>query len=173
MKEADLIRLAKQGNEKAFTTIFNMYRLPLYNFILYRVRSEADAEDLTMESFERAFASIIYFVPLFKLKTWLFKIAKNRIIDYIRAKRISPQMCEYDHTISDNLTPDTICIYNQELRIIQDGIRGLQNDKHKKVMIMYCQGWKMKEIALELKIPLGTVVGYVHRSKGKLKELVA
>lgn len=173
MNESDLIRLAKQGNEKAFTTIFNVYKPPLYNFILRMIRNETDAEDLTMESFERAFASIIYFVPIFKLKTWLFKIAKNRTIDYIRERRISPQMCEYDHTISDNLTPERQCIYNQELRIIQEGIRGLQNDKHKKVMIMYCQGWKMKEIALELKIPIGTVVGYVHRSKGKLKELVA
>lgn len=173
MTEADLILSAKQGNEKAFTEIFESYRIPVYFFILRRIHNETDTEDLLMETFERAFAGINHFVPLVKFRTWLIKIAKNRIADYYREKKRTPQMTEPDYTVRDNHTPDRICIYNQEFGIIQEGIRTLRNDTHRKVMTMYCQGWKMKEIALELKIPIGSVVNYIHRSKHKLKLLVA
>lgn len=173
MNEAYLIQIAQRGCEDAFTEIFNRYKRPLYNFILKRVRNETDAEDLTMESFERAFSSIKYFVPLVKLNTWLHEIAKNRIIDYIREKKRTPQLIELDYTVRDNLTPERICIYNQEYGMVQEGIRTLRNDTHRKVMTMYCQGWKMKDIASELKIPIGSVVNYIHRSKHKLKLLVA
>ena len=173
MTEADLIRMAKGGDEKAFTEIFNLYKMSVYYFILRRIHNETDTEDLTMETFERAFASIKYFVPLVKLNTWLHEIAKNRIIDFVREKKRSPQLSEYDLTFADTRTPERICIYNQEFEIIQEGIRTLRNEVHKKLMIMYCQGWKMREIASELIMPLGTVQNYIHRSKNKLKQLVA
>lgn len=173
MTEADLIRMAKGGDEKAFTEIFNLYKMSVYYFILRRIHNETDTEDLTMETFERAFASIKYFIPLVKLSTWLHEIAKNRVTDYIREKKRTPQMTEPDTTVKENMTPDRICICNQEFSIIQDGIRGLRNEVHRKLMIMYCQGYKMREMAAELKMPLGTVKNYIHRSKNKLKQLVA
>ncbi len=173
MNEAYLIQLAQRGNQDAFTEIFNRYRNPLFYFILRRVHNETDAEDIVMESFERAFASIKYFIPLVKLNTWLHEIAKNRIIDFVREKKRIPQLSEYDLTFADTRTPERICIYNQEFEIIQEGIRTLRNDTHRKVMAMYCEGWKMREIASELIMPLGTVKNYIHRSKNKLKQLVA
>ena len=173
MTEADLIRAAQRDDERAFTEMFNTFKLPVYYFILRRVRNEADAEDLTMESFERAFASIKYFIPLVKLNTWLHEIAKNRIIDFVREKKRTPQLSEYDLTCADIRTPERICIYNEEFNIIQEGIRMLRNDISRKAMAMYCEGWKMREIASELKIPMGTIQNYIHRSKNKLKKLVA
>lgn len=172
MTEADLIRMAKGGDEKAFTEIFNLYKMPVYYFILRRIHNETDTEDLTMETFERAFASIKHFIPLVKLRTWLHEIAKNRIIDFVREKKRIPQLSEYDLTFADTRTPERICIYNQEFEIIQEGIRTLRNDTHRKVMAMYCEGWKMREIASELGIPLGTVQGNIYRSKRKLRRLV-
>lgn len=173
MTEADLIRAVQRGDERAFTEMFNTYKLPIYYFILRRIRNETDAEDLVMETFERAFASIKYFVPLVKLNTWLHEIAKNRIIDFVREKKRSPQLSEYDLTFADTRTPERICIYNQEFSIIQEGIRTLQNDVHRKLMIMYCQGWKMREIASEMRMPMGTVQNYIHKNKIKLRRLVA
>ena len=173
MTEADLIRAVQRGEEKAFTEMFNTYKLPVYYFILRRIRNETDAEDLVMETFERAFASIKYFIPLVRLSTWLHEIAKNRIIDFVRTKKITPPMTELDYTIKDTYTPERICIYNQEFKIVQEGIRTLKNEVHRKLMIMYCQGWKMREMAAELKMPMGTVQTYIHRSKNKLKKLVA
>ncbi len=173
MTEADLIRAVQRGDERAFTEMFNTYKLPIYYFILRRIRNETDAEDLVMETFERAFASIKYFVPLVKLNTWLHEIAKNRIIDFVREKKRIPQLSEYDLTFADTRTPERICIYNQEFEIVQEGIRTLKNEVHKKLMIMYCQGYKMREIALEMRMPMGTVQNYIHRSKLKLRRLVA
>lgn len=173
MNEASLIQLAQRGSQDAFTEIFNRYRQPLYYFILRRVHNETDAEDLVMESFERAFSSIKYFIPLVKLKTWLFKIAKNRIIDFVRTKKITPYMTELDYNIKDSFTPERICIYNQEYKIIQDGIGTIKSDTSRKVMIMYCQGYKMREIASELHISMDRVRNYIHNNKLKLKKLVA
>jgi len=180
MTEADLIRAVQRGDERAFTEMFNTYKLPVYYFILRRIRNETDAEDLVMETFERAFASIKYFIPLVKLSTWLHEIAKNRVTDYIREKKRTPEMmpfslqaCDYNIEIKDNRTPERICVYNQEFTIIQEGIRGLRNEVHKKLMIMYCQGYKMREIASEMRMPMGTVQTYIHRSKLKLRRLVA
>ena len=173
MSEADLIRAAKQGDEQAFSEIFETYKIPIYYFILRRIRNETDTEDLLMETFERAFAGIKHFIPLVKLRTWLTEIAKNRITDYFRDKKRTPEMTEPDATVKENLTPDRICICNQEFRIIQEGIRTLRNPFHRAVMELYAEGWKMREIASELGIPLGTVQGNIHRSKRKLKKLVA
>ena len=173
MSEADLIRAAKQGDEQAFSEIFETYKIPIYYFILRRIRNETDTEDLLMETFERAFAGIKHFIPLVKLRTWLTEIAKNRITDYFRDKKRTPEMTEPDATVKENLTPDRICICNQEFRIIQEGIRTLQNDVHRKLMIMYCQGWKMREIASEMRMPMGTVQNYIHKNKIKLRRLVA
>lgn len=173
MTEADLIRLAKQGDERAFSEIFETHKIPVYYFILRRIRNETDTEDLLMETFERAFAGIKHFIPLVKLRTWLIKIAKNRIADYYREKKRTPQMTEPDLAVKENLTPEKICICHQEFRIIQDGIGRLRNPFHKAVMELYIEGWKMREIASELGIPLGTVQGTIHRSKRKLKKLVA
>lgn len=173
MSEADLIRLAKQGDERAFREIFETHKIPIYYFILRRIHNETDTEDLLMETFERAFAGINHFVPLVKLRTWLTEIAKNRITDYFRDKKRMPEMTEPDSTVKENLTPERICICNQEVTIIQDGIRTLRNPFHRAVMELYIEGWKMREIASELGIPLGTVQGTIHRSKRKLKKLVA
>lgn len=173
MTEADLILSAKQGNEKAFTEIFESYRIPVYFFILRRIHNETDTEDLLMETFERAFAGINHFVPLVKFRTWLIKIAKNRIADYYREKKRTPQMTEPDLAVKENLTPEKICICHQEFRIIQDGIGTLRKSSHKAMMELYIEGWKVREIASKLGIPLGTVQGTIHRSKRKLKKLVA
>lgn len=173
MSEADLIRLAKQGDERAFREIFETYKIPVYYFILRRIRNETDTEDLLMETFERAFAGIKHFIPLVKLRTWLTEIAKNRITDYFRDKKRTPEMTEPDATVKENLTPERICICHQEFRIIQDGIRTLRNPFHRAVMELYAEGWKMREIASELGIPLGTVQGNIYRSKRKLRRLVA
>lgn len=173
MNESCLIQLAQRGNQEAFTEIYNRYRQPLYYFILRRVRNETDAEDLTMESFERAFSSIKYFIPLVKLNTWLYEIAKNRIIDFLRTKKVTPQMVEPDYNVRDTRTPERICIYNQEFEMIQEGIRAFKNDRHRKIMILYCQGWKMRDIASELNMPMGTVQNYIHKNKLKLRRLVA
>lgn len=173
MTEADLIRMAKGGDERAFTEIFNKYWRPVYRFIFWRVRNEADAKDLTMECFEKAFASIKQFVPFFKLNTWLHEIARNRVTDFFRVKQRTPPMSELDYMIKDINNPEREYIAKEGNKIVREGIRAFKNDTHRKVMILYCQGWKMREIASELDIPIGSVVNFIHVSKNKLKKLVA
>ena len=83
-----LVELAKNGNEKAFSSLLNRYRDSIYYMLLKMVNNTSDAEDLTIEAFGKAFRNLDSFTPEFAFSTWLFKIATNNCIDFIRKKQV-------------------------------------------------------------------------------------
>ena len=85
-----LVEEAKKGNEKAFASLMNRYRDSIYYMLLKMVNNPSDAEDLTIEAFGKAFRNIDTYVPRFAFSTWLFMIATNNCIDFIRKKQSSP-----------------------------------------------------------------------------------
>src|SRR4030043_2430051 len=85
-----LVEEAKKGNEKAFASLMNRYRDSIYFMLLKMVNNPSDAEDLTIEAFGKAFRSIDTYTPRFAFSTWLFMIATNNCIDFIRRKQLSP-----------------------------------------------------------------------------------
>ena len=87
----EVVRAAQVGDERAFATIVDAYQLPVFNFVLRLVGDRELAEDLTQEVFARAYSSLSRFSFRSKLSTWLFRIAKNRVIDEVRAQSCRPQ----------------------------------------------------------------------------------
>src|SRR5665647_2358449 len=85
-----LVKEAKKGNEKAFASLINRYRDSIYYLLLKMVNNPSDAEDLTIEAFGKAFRNIDSYTPKFAFSTWLFKIATNNCVDFIRKKQVSP-----------------------------------------------------------------------------------
>ena len=85
-----LVEMARKGNEKAFAGLMNRYRDSIYFMLLKMVNNSSDAEDLTIEAFGKAFHNLESFTPEFAFSTWLFKIATNNCIDFIRKKQTSP-----------------------------------------------------------------------------------
>src|SRR5512133_4265016 len=85
-----LVNQAKHGDEKAFAALMNRYWDSIYYMLLKMVNNPSDAEDLTIEAFGKAFRSIDTYVPRFAFSTWLFMIASNNCIDFIRKKHSSP-----------------------------------------------------------------------------------
>lgn len=83
-----LVERAKQGNQAAFATLMERYRESIYFMMLKMVKNSDDAEDLTIEAFGKAFNRIDQYSPSFAFSTWLFKIASNNGIDFIRKKRL-------------------------------------------------------------------------------------
>ncbi len=75
------------GEEKAYAELFKKYKDSVYFMILKMVNNRTDAEDLMFEAFEKAFTSLNYYSPQFAFSTWLFKIASNNTIDFIRKKK--------------------------------------------------------------------------------------
>ena len=85
-----LVREAKRGNEKAFASLMNRYRDSIYYMLLKMVNNPSDAEDLTIEAFGKAFRNLDSYTPKYAFSTWLFKIASNNCVDFIRKKQLSP-----------------------------------------------------------------------------------
>ena len=85
-----LVEEARKGNEKAFASLMNRYRDSIYYMLLKMVNNPSDAEDLTIEAFGKAFRNLDSYTPKFAFSTWLFKIATNNCVDFIRKKQVSP-----------------------------------------------------------------------------------
>src|SRR6187402_1090870 len=88
-KDFLLVERAKvSGDEKAYAELMSRYKKPVYHMILKMIRNVDDAEDLTIEAFAKAFRNLAKFNPEFTFSTWLFRIATNNCIDFIRKKKL-------------------------------------------------------------------------------------
>src|SRR5512147_2695946 len=99
-----LVEQARGGSEKAFATLLNRYRDSIYFMLLKMVSNASDAEDLTIEAFGKAFRNIDSYTPNFAFSTWLFKIATNNCIDFIRKKQASPSIIDQGPDELDDYT---------------------------------------------------------------------
>lgn len=82
-----LVQQAVKGDQKAYAELMSRYKDSIYFMLLKMVNNRDDAEDLTIEAFGKAFKNLHQYTPDFAFSTWLFKIATNNCIDFIRRKR--------------------------------------------------------------------------------------
>ncbi|MCE3008027.1 MAG: sigma-70 family RNA polymerase sigma factor [Bacteroidetes bacterium] len=177
-KEEDglLIDRAKQGDEKAYEVLLKKYQKSVYYLIYKMIRNPEDAEDLTQETFAKAFGSLVSFDPKFAFSTWLFKIGSNSAIDFIRRKKMQTlsinQGGANDETgnpvlqLKDgNLVPDEKLLKQQRKEYLQVAIGQLPTRYRQLVILRYFEELSYEEVALELQIPLGTVKAQLHRAR--------
>ncbi len=174
--KADLILVedAKKGNEKAFAGLMNRYRDSIYYMLLKMVNNPIDAEDLTIEAFGKAFRSIDSYTPRFAFSTWLFMIATNNCIDFIRKKQSSPIPVNQDKDIMDTMTvniqsdlpdPEETLINDQKIATLRKIVTQLKSPYREIIELRYYKEYSYEEIAAELKIPIGTVKAQLYRAK--------
>jgi RNA polymerase sigma-70 factor (ECF subfamily) len=159
------------------------YKKPLYHTILKMVRNVDDAEDLTIEAFAKAFRSLHKFKKDYTFSTWLFRIATNNCIDFIRKKRLETTSISASYRddngedvsmdIKDaNLNPQEEAIKGQKIEIMQLIITKLPPKYQTLVNMRYFRELSYEEIAEELQAPLGTVKAQLHRARELLYDLV-
>src|SRR6478609_6874417 len=95
----EVIRRAQRGDQAAFALIVDTYQTPIFNYILRTVGDRGLAEDLTQEVFLRVYQSLPRFSFRSKFTTWLFQIAKNRMLDELRTRERRPPPDELDHDV--------------------------------------------------------------------------
>ena len=141
-------------------------------YITYQIVNDVTiAEDLTMESFEKAFKNIKKFVPRYKLITWIVKIGRNHALDYRRANNKKPKFIELDYTIPEYRTPEDELISAEQTIIINKAVENLKG-VFKEITTLRMDGNSYQDIAEKLDIPIGTVQGNLHRIRTKmLKDL--
>jgi RNA polymerase sigma factor (sigma-70 family) len=173
----------QRSDEKAFAKLMQRYKRPVYHMILKMVRNVDDAEDLTIESFAKAFRSLHRFKKDFTFSTWLFRIATNNTIDHIRKKKLNTLSIDNRFTddngdgISievedENLNPQEETIKEQKAELIQIFVDKLPPKYQKLVRLRYFQELSYEEIAVELEAPLGTVKAQLHRARELMFEMV-
>lgn len=172
-----LVEMAKKGNEKAFSMLLNRYRDSIYFMLVKMVNNASDAEDLTIEAFGKAFRSIDTFTPDFAFSTWLFRIASNNCIDFIRKKQLTPAPLDQIQDNLDDLTvniqsdlpdPEEALINDQKIAVLRSIVNQLEPRYRTLIELRYYKEYSYEEIADELKLPIGTVKAQLYRAKNLL-----
>ncbi len=176
-----LVQLALNGDQKAYTELMDRYRDAIYFMLLKMVNNKSDAEDLTIEAFGKAFKNIKQYTPNFAFSTWLFKIATNNCIDFIRKKKanhISLDQSDDDqedpsHSLQASvLTPEEDMIKNQKISLLREVVSKLKPRYRNLVELRYFQEFSYEEIAEELKLPIGTVKAQLFRARELLYNIL-
>lgn len=176
-----LVEEAKKGNEKAFASLMNRYRDSIYYMLLKMVNNASDAEDLTIEAFGKAFRSLDTYTPKFAFSTWLFKIATNNCVDFIRKKQLSPTPLDHLQDNMENATiniqsdlpdPEESLINHQKIAALKDVVNQLKPRYKKLIELRYYKEYSYEEISTELKLPIGTVKARLYRAKSLLYNIL-
>ncbi len=169
-----LVEKAREGNEKAFAGLMNRYRDSIYFLLLKMVNNTSDAEDLTIEAFGKAFRNLDSFTPEYAFSTWLFKIATNNCIDFIRKKQISPAPIDQFQDDINNLTvniqsdlpdPEEALINDQKIAVLRKIVNQLKPRYRSLIELRYYKEYSYEEISSELNLPIGTVKAQLYRAK--------
>ena len=173
----------EEGNEQAYADLMERYKKPVYHMILKMVRNVDDAEDLTIEAFAKAFKNLKRFKKDYTFSTWLFRIATNNAIDFIRKKKL--ETYSLNTSFSDdngeavtidvedkNLNPAEETIKTQKIELIRMFVTKLPAKYQRLVKLRYFDELSYEEIAQELGAPLGTVKAQLHRARELMYDLV-
>jgi len=176
-----LVEEARRGNEKAFASLMNRYRDSIYFMLLKMVNNASDAEDLTIEAFGKAFRNLDSYTPKFAFSTWLFKIATNNCVDFIRKKQVSPTPLDHLLYRLDNVTvniqsdlpdPEESLINHQKIAALKDIVSQLKPRYKSLIELRYYKEYSYEEISSELNLPLGTVKAQLNRAKALLYNIL-
>lgn len=169
-----LVQLAANGDEKAYAELLGRYKDAIYYMLLKMVNNKSDAEDLTIEAFGKAFKNIKQYTPNFAFSTWLFKIATNNCIDFIRKKKAN--LISLDQTgdeqegfgtplQSNSPDPEEDMIKSQRIDLMRNVVDKLKPRYKKLVELRYFKEYSYEEIANELDLPIGTVKAQLFRAR--------
>jgi RNA polymerase sigma-70 factor (ECF subfamily) len=184
VSDHELVARAQQGSEKAYRELLGRYQRPVFSIIYRMIRDREQAEDLAQETFVRVFNHIDRYDPRYKFSSWIFKIATNLTIDWIRRKELNTvsidgsrnavtaeQIEATSITIaSPDENPEELLEARQLGQEIEEAIGKLRPEYRAAILLRHVEGREYQEIAEILALPLGTVKTYIHRGRNELRE---
>lgn len=169
---------ALAGREAAYSELVEKYRNALIRHVKRMVRGSDDIEDLVQECFIKAFSALKSYSAEYAFSTWLYKIATNHTIDYLRKKKlptmsidkpISAKDGELEFELPDTTyRPDRHIVEDQRREMLKEAIDALPPKYHKVIVMRHQQEKSYEEIAAELDLPLGTVKAHIFRARALL-----
>ena len=178
-EDHELVRQALDGDQKAYARLREKYHGPLGGMLYRMVKNQEDAEDLTQEAFIKAFKSLESFNPDYAFSTWLYRIASNNCIDYLRKKRLktvsideplTTRKGEMERQYEDVNAPmpDEAITARERSVILKRAIEELPEKYRRVIEMRHGQDMEYQDIADELELPLGTVKAHLFRARARL-----
>lgn len=178
-----LVQRAKKGDELAFKDLMDRYNRSVYFLIYKMVRNETDAEDLTIEVFSKVFFNLEMYAETHSFSTWLFKIASNHAIDFLRKKKNKQRPINIDEPIneetnwffeleSEEPNPERQLIIKQHEQQIRKLIDILPEDIRRVIVLRVFEEMSYKEIAATIEQPIGTVKARLFRGRNLLSSII-
>lgn len=184
IRDYKLVCLAREkGDEKAYSDLLKIYREPLYLMLLKMTNDPVEADDLTIEAFSKAFRSLHQYSPTHAFSTWLFTIASNNCIDFIRKKRLETVSINkvYKQSDDDEIeiqiassgpTPEEKVITEQRIKIMRQAVQLLKPRYRRLVEMRYFDELSYEEISEKMDLPLGTVKAQLFRARDLLYNIL-
>lgn len=176
LTDKQLIELALNDDQGAFSMLLSRYRKSLTSHIMNYVKVEADADDICQRSFEKAFKDIGNYNPQYAFSTWLYRIAQNEAIDHLRRSRgqVSPVSIESPAvlSISGDITPEDEYMEDQAVAELITFINSLPESYRVVSEYRFIKDYSYEDIAEELSIPIGTVKTRINRARKMLVTMV-
>jgi RNA polymerase sigma-70 factor (ECF subfamily) len=174
-EDSQLIQEAIHGDDRAYKKLMKKYHDAIFNFVYRMVRDREQVEDLTQEAFIKAFSSLKNFNEEYAFSTWLYKIATNNCIDYIRRRKL--QMYSIDKPIEskdsdyvfelpdDSYEADRDLISDQKAVLLHQAIDQLPEKYRRVIQLRHAEEKSYEEIAEILHLPIGTVKAHIFRAR--------
>lgn len=176
-------KAVNESDQKAFASLMDRYKDSVFYMLLKMVNDSDDAEDLTIEAFGKAFNRLHQYTPTYAFSTWLFKIATNNAIDFIRKKKKNVLSLDnrYNNDDGDSLmielrsedrNPEQDAIREQKLIVMRDVVKRLKPRYKMLIEMRYFEEKSYEEISEEMDLPIGTVKAQLFRAREFLYEIL-
>jgi RNA polymerase sigma factor (sigma-70 family) len=178
-----LVEAAVKGSQAAYGELMDRYRDSIYYMMQKMVKNQDDADDLTIEAFGKAFSRLDQYTPNFSFSTWLFKIASNNCIDFMRKKRVKVTSMDTGYTTdsgeviyfdasSSTQNPEESLIHVQKVKLMRNLVEKLKPRYRELVELRYFEELSYEEISETLNLPLGTVKAQLFRARDYLALMI-
>jgi len=178
--ENSLIAKALSGNQAAYTSLMERHQVAIFHIINRIVRNDEAANDLVQETFMKAFASLATYRSEYKFSTWLYKIAANASIDFLRKRRVHALSLDRPLETEDGSMEIEVADYSfhpelelerkQQRLSIEVAINSLPPKYREVIVYRHKDDKSYEEIADLLSIPVGTVKARIFRARELLKK---
>jgi RNA polymerase sigma-70 factor (ECF subfamily) len=175
-EDAALARRAGSGEAEAFGVLYDRYVDAVYRYVFYRVRNEAEAEDVTSDVFMRALRAIPKYEPRQAFLAWLYRIARNAVIDRSRRQAARQQVSFEDalaHPNADQVVnPDAGLLAGSDASVVRVAMQQLTPLQQEILVLRYVEGYDTKTISKLVGKRDGTIRGIEFRALSTLRALI-
>ncbi len=165
-----LVAATKEGDAEAFGQLFDHYSEPVYRYIASRVQRPADAEDLTQIVFVKALEALPRYEPRgIPFGGWLFRLARNTIIDHVRTRRDHTGLDELAERSAGERGPEELVAVKQQIETVGAALRALTDEQRDVIALRFFAGLSTREAAAAMGKREGTIRGLQFRAIGALR----